>query len=144
MVNIRLLNTLKDANSTAPHVTRVTELTLGLRAGLGLGNRVCSSSSSVFTLQRRIPINDFSVVCQAKFTCCIDQLTKKIPNSPARMRARHQVSLPYSSTALPRPSLPTPLVSSNSNSEGALMAEKHARRRTGKKLANRSQRTSFA
>ena len=38
------------------------------------------------------------------FTRCVDQIANKIPNSPAEVRAGHQVSLPYT---LPPPSFPT-------------------------------------
>ena len=88
--------------------------------------------------QRRIPIDGLSVVCQGKFISCIDRITDSITNSSAHRRARHQVSLPCFSTALPPPPLPTHSGSSiliASRSEGSLMATN--RRQTRKK------RTSF-
>jgi hypothetical protein len=81
-----------------------------------------------------------------KYIRCIDQVANKIPNSPARKRARRQVTLPYSSAALHPPSFPTHPGSSiliDSPSEGSLTAESHARRHAGKKLSDRHRRTSF-
>jgi hypothetical protein len=72
-----------------------------------------------------------------------DQVTK-IPNSSAQKRARHRVSLPYSSTALSPPSFPTRPGSSvliDCHSGDSLTAESHW---TGKKLTNRPQSTSSA
>ena len=80
-----------------------------------------------------------------KFTRYIDQLINRvIPNGPAQTRSRHQVSHPYSSTALPEssaslPTRPGSLISTNSRS-----LINHVRRWTGKKSANRRRRTSFA
>ena len=61
-------------------------------------------------------------------------------DSPAQTRARHQtqVSLPYSSTAAPSPSLltrPGSATLTDSRSEGSLI--KHARHWIGKKLTHR-------
>jgi hypothetical protein len=42
------------------------------------------------TPQCRILIDELSVVCQEKSTRSIDQVTNKIPNSPAQERALHQ------------------------------------------------------
>jgi hypothetical protein len=97
--------------------------------------------------QRRILTDELSTVCQGKFTRSIDQVTNKIPNSPAQKPARRQVSPPYSGIALPSPSFPThPRSPIDSCLEGSLTAESHARHRTGKKLSNRRRRMcdSFA
>jgi hypothetical protein len=77
----------------------------------------------------------------SKFTCRIDKITNKVPNSPAPKRARRQVSLPYT---LPPPSLPTrpgSLTPIGSRSGGSPTAE-DAPLWTGEELIDR--RTSFA
>ena len=85
---------------------------------------------------------ELSAVCQAKFRC-IDQVTDKIPNSPA-----HQVSLPYSSTArrTPPPSSPSTRPGASilldSRYEGSLMANN--RLRTGNKRIEQSRRAPLA
>jgi hypothetical protein len=69
----------------------------------------------------------------------IDQLSNKIvPNSPAQTRAGHQVSLPYSNTALLSPSYPTGLGTSiliDPSSEDSLI--NHARQWISEKLTHR-------
>ena len=76
------------------------------------------------------------------------QVTNKLPSSPARLgkRARHQLSFPYSSTALPPPSFPAHPGSSTSvysRLEGLLTAENYTYRSTrlvptGKKLKKKT------
>ena len=96
--------------------------------------------------QRRIPIDELSSVCPGIFTRCVDQVTNKIPHSPAQKRARHQVSLPYSSdtttgvlaqlTSPSFPSRPGPSIPIYSSSENSLTPENYARRLTDKELTN--------
>jgi hypothetical protein len=76
-----------------------------------------------------------------------DQVTNRISSSPAPKRARHQVSLPSSSTALAPPSSPSRPGSSiliDRSSEDSLAEENYPHRRTGKESTNRRQRMSFA
>ena len=85
-----------------------------------------------------------------KITRYVNQLTNKILlNGPAQMRTLHQdddqVTLPYSSTALPSSSFPTRPGSStptDSRSKGSLIS--HARRRIGKKSTSERRCKSFA
>ena len=103
----------------------------GRRAGLcnWLGARI-NLQRFLHPPQRLIPINDYelSAVCQAKLTLCIDQVTNEFLYSPteAQKCARHQDSLPSSSTVLSPPSFPTRPGSStliDSSSEGSSVAK---------------------
>jgi hypothetical protein len=72
----------------------------------------------------------------SKFTCCVDQVANKIPNSPAEIRAGRQVSLP---DALPppfptRPGSPIPI---DPRPEGSLTAEDHVPLWTSEDLTDR-------
>jgi hypothetical protein len=84
-----------------------------------------------------------------KLTRCIDQVANEIPNSPAQKRAtHHQVSLPYTSTALAPPSSPSrpgsPILT-DCALEGSPAAENHAHRWSDKeKSTNQSRGTCFA
>ena len=75
----------------------------------------------------------------------VDQLTDGIiPEGPAQKRARHQASLPYSSTVLPSP-FPTHPGSPNLvDSRLEISSINHARPRTDDILTNRGRCTSFA
>ena len=75
-------------------------------------------------------------------------VANRIPNSPAQMRAPHQVSLPYAGTALAPPSFPSRPGSSiliDCALEGPQNAENHARRWSDEeKLKNQWRRRPFA
>jgi hypothetical protein len=115
------------------------------------------------TPQCRILIDELSVVCQEKSTRSIDQVTNKIPNSPAQERALHQapplsslsttqawfaLALLYlaalaralasdgrkSVSTAPPPIRPGPSVQLDSHPECLLKEENHGCPRTSKEL----------
>src|ERR1700679_595454 len=75
------------------------------------------------------------------FTSCIDQITNRIPTSPAQKRALHQISPPYAPPLPPFPTRPGSPIPIGSCSEGPLTEEDHAPL-CGEELTER--RTSFA
>ena len=92
--------------------------------------------------------DELSAASRRKLTRCIDQVTKEISNSPAQMRAPHQVSLPYTTTALAPPSFPSRLGSSiliDCALEGPQTAENRACSWSDKEEStDQCRRTSFA
>ena len=92
--------------------------------------------------------DELSAVSRTKLTRCIDHVTDEIPNSPAQKGAPHQVSLPYSSTALAPssfPSCPGSPILMDCALEGPPIAENHAHCWSDKEeLTNQCRRTSFA
>ena len=96
---------------------------------------------NMWRVQRRIPIDEFSTVCLNSLAC-VDQITNQIPNSPAGMRAGHQVSLPDTLPPLSFPTRPGSPILTGSSSEGSSMAEDRAPLWTSEDLSDR--RMSFA
>ena len=80
-----------------------------------------------------------------KIICHINQLTNRIiPNGPAQRRARHQASLPYSSTVVPSPYLIHPGSPNLVDFRSEDSSINHARPRIDDELTDRGRCTSSA